>query len=353
MLTRRTLLLSAAAASLAMLPFASFAAEAAAGEAALGQAALPPAGSWPVTFKDLAGRTVILTQEPQRIIVANYIQNFMLVGGFHDDILNSEKIIALKPDAMIINRTQFAANTQRIEVFERAGIRVIVTDYHAMKLENHVLSTRIIGRMLGRDTVAEELCRKAIDGLKDVDARVARASAGKKAPKVYMELGSKGVGNYGNTYNSTILWGAMLARAGADSISANNREPYSAATREYVISQNPEIIIIGGSRWSGGASDQMQMGFTVERKTAEKCLEAFMHRSLWQNLPAVKNRRFYAVDHGSLRSIIDWHMSAFIAKVCWPEGFADMDPEAGIVADYKHYLPDLDPAGTFTLALGN
>ena len=74
MLTRRTLLLSAAAASLAMLPFASFAAEAAAGEAALGQAALPPAGSWPVTFKDLAGRTVILTQEPQRIIVANYIQ---------------------------------------------------------------------------------------------------------------------------------------------------------------------------------------------------------------------------------------------------------------------------------------
>ena len=137
-----------------------------------------------------------------------------------------------------------------------------------------------------------------------------------------MELGSKGVGNYGNTYNSTILWGAMLARAGADSISANNREPYSAATREYVISQNPEIIIIGGSRWSGGASDQMQMGFTVDRKTAEKCLEAFMHRSLWQNLPAVKNRRFYAVDHGSLRSIIDWHMSAFIAKVCWPEGFA-------------------------------
>lgn len=394
MLTRRTLLLSAAAASLAMLPFASFAAEAAAGEAALGQAALPPAGSWPVTFKDLAGRTVTLTQEPQRIIVANYIQNFMLVGGrdalkrvvgmtqdhwestrmgeyqvfttaypelksipsiggFHDDILNSEKIIALKPDAMIINRTQFAANTQRIEVFERAGIRVIVTDYHAMKLENHVLSTRIIGRMLGRDTVAEKLCRKAIDGLKDVDARVARASAGKKPPKVYMELGSKGVGNYGNTYNSTILWGAMLARAGADSISANNRETYSAATREYVISQNPEIIIIGGSRWSGGASDQMQMGFTVDRKTAEKCLEAFMHRSLWQNLPAVKNRRFYAVDHGSLRSIIDWHMSAFIAKVCWPEGFADMDPEAGIVADYKHYLPDLDPAGTFTLALGN
>lgn len=249
-----------------MLPFASFAAEAAAGEAALDSAALPPAGSWPVTFKDLAGRTVTLTQEPQRIIVANYIQNFMLVGGrdalkrvvgmtqdhwestrmgeyqvfttaypelksipsiggFHDDILNSEKIIALKPDAMIINRTQFAANTQRIEVFERAGIRVIVTDYHAMKLENHVLSTRIIGRMLGRDTVAEKLCRKAIDGLKDVDARVARASAGKKPPKVYMELGSKGVGNYGNTFNSTILWGAMLARAAPTAFQPTTASP--------------------------------------------------------------------------------------------------------------------------------
>lgn len=51
MLTRRTLLLSAAAASLAMLPFASFAAEAAAGEAALGQAALPPAAAGPLPSK--------------------------------------------------------------------------------------------------------------------------------------------------------------------------------------------------------------------------------------------------------------------------------------------------------------
>lgn len=288
MLTRRTLLLSAAAASLAMLPFASFAAEAAAGEAALGQAALPPAGSWPVTFKDLAGRTVILTQEPQRIIVANYIQNFMLVGGrdalkrvvgmtqdhwestrmgeyqvfttaypelksipsiggFHDDILNSEKIIALKPDAMIINRTQFAANTQRIEVFERAGIRVIVTDYHAMKLENHVLSTRIIGRMLGRDTVAEELCRKAIDGLKDVDARVARASAGKKAPKVYMELGSKGVGNYGNTYNSTILWGAMLAARAPTAFQPTTASP-TALLRVSTSSHRTRISLSSAAR---------------------------------------------------------------------------------------------------------
>ena len=155
-----------------------------------------------------------------------------------------------------------------------------------------MLSTRIIGRMLVGTPSPRNSAAKPLTASKDVDARVARASAGKKPPKVYMELGSKGVGNYGNTYNSTILWGAMLTRVGADSISANNREPYSAATREYVISQNPEIIIIGGSGGRAARATRCRWGFTVDRKTAEKCLEAFMHRSLWQNLPAVKNRRF-------------------------------------------------------------
>ena len=398
MITRRTLLAAGSAigacgilGSLGLLTASNASAAEALSEA------FPAAGVWPAEFKDIEGRTVPLEKAPSRIIVGNYIQNFMLVGGrdalkrvvgmtqdhwestrmgeykvfndaypelksitsiggFHDDILNSERILALKPDAMIINRTQFAANAQRIPVFERAGVRVIVIDYHAMKLENHVLSTRIIGKLLERDAVAEELCTKAIEGLKDVDARVDRtvkaaAEAGKKAPKVYMELGNRGVGNYGNTYNSTILWGAMLARVKADSISANNKEPYGAATREFVISQKPEIVIIGGSKWSGGVSDQMLMGFTVTKEEALARLEAFAKRPLWQNLPAVKNRRFYAVDHGSLRSIIDWHMTAFVAKVCWPEAFADAPSGDGLAEDYEKYLPELKSVGTFTLAM--
>lgn len=178
MTNRRSLLaFSSAAAFLGLLPAGALFAQ---------TDSLPPAGTWPLTFKDVAGRSVTVKKAPQRIVVANYIANYLLVGGagaltkvvgltqdhwestrmgeyrvfkkafpaitaipsiggYHDDILNTERILALKPDVILIGRSQFAANNQRIALLERVGVAVIVIDYHAMKLENHVLSTRILG----------------------------------------------------------------------------------------------------------------------------------------------------------------------------------------------------------------
>ena len=120
-------------------------------------------------FTDLAGRRVVVEKTPERFIVANYIANYLMtggaksldkivgmtqdgwehtrlgeyrvftkafpqikdipsIGGYHDNILNSERILALKPDVLLINRSQYADNSQRVEVFERAGIRVVVLD---------------------------------------------------------------------------------------------------------------------------------------------------------------------------------------------------------------------------------
>lgn len=386
MLTRRTILgFSGAVAALSLLPAqGAFAAEA--------LPTLPPKGVWPVTFEDVAGRSVTLARAPQRIIVGNYIANFLLVGGrgalakvvgmtkdhwestrtgeyhvftrgfpelltipsiggFHDDILNIERILSLKPEVLLINRSQFAANNARVDVLERSGIRVVVIDYHAMKLENHVRSTRIIGRMLERDDVAEALCTECIEGLRGVDERVAKIPDAQKHRTAYMELGNLGPTQYGNTYNGTILWGAIMKRIGAASIAENLREPYGALTREFVISRRPEVIIIGGSLWSNNSADQMKMGFTVPREEALKCLLAFKARPLWQSLPAVKTNDFHAVDHGSLRSIIDWHFTLFFAKIFYPEHFRDAEPEAQILATYRKYLPEIDPQGTFTLSL--
>lgn len=386
MLTRRTIIgFSGALAALSLLP-----ADGAFADEPL--PSLPPKGVWPVTFEDVSGRRVTLTRAPERIIVGNYIANFLLVGGgaalkkvvgmtqdhwestrtgeysvftrafpellkipsiggYHDDILNVERILSLKPEVLLINRTQFTANNARVDVLERSGIRVIVIDYHAMKLENHVRSTRIIGRMLERDDVAEALCSECIEGLRDVDARIAKIPETEKHRTAYMELGNLGPTQYGNTYNSTILWGAIMKRIGAASIAQDLREPYGSLTREFVLSRRPEVIIIGGSLWNNNAADQMKMGFTVPREEALKRLLTFKARPLWQSLPAVKTNDFHAVDHGSLRSIIDWHFTLFFAKIFYPEHFRDADPEAQILATYREYLPEIDPQGTFTLSL--
>lgn len=145
---------------------------------------------------DIEGRKVHFEDQPKTFVVANYIANFMMVGGaaglekvvaltkdgwedtrygeyqvftksfpkmkdlpsiggYHDDILNAEKILSLHPDVLLIGRTQYAENSQRIKTFEKAGIKVVVLDYHAMTTVNHTLSTEILGKLLGRERIAE------------------------------------------------------------------------------------------------------------------------------------------------------------------------------------------------------
>lgn len=379
-MTTRRLLLCAALASL--LPYKNLIASERASNST----------AWPYTFTDAAGRSVRIQRLPKRIIVGNYIVNFLLVGGkesisrivgitrdhwesartgeyktltkaypellaipsiggYHDNILNSEKIISLKPDVLLISRAQFQDNQSRIALFERSGIKVVVIDYHAMTAQYHVKSTLIIGHLLGREDRAGALSQSYLSGTSETISRISALPDSAKYTPCYMELGNKGVSQYGNTYNRTVLWGAILHSIKAGNIAENMKEPWGAISREYVISKAPRIIIIGGSLWNNGQGDQMLMGLTVKREDAIKRLEAFKSRALWETLPAVQTNDFYAVDHGSLRAINDWHFMQFLAKIFYPEAFSDVYPEKKFVQEYRTYLPEIDPSGTFMLSL--
>ena len=347
---------------------------------------------WPAQLTDVLGRYVTIRHAPQRIIAGDYLANYLIVGGdaalkrtvavaadhwetarvgehqvftsafpaikslpsvggYHDNLINAEKILALHPDVLLLSIGKYKDNSQRIPLLESAGIAVIVIDYHAMTTQNHALSTRLIGRLTGTEDRAEALVREMTEGLDEVDRRIAAIPKEQLRRPVYMELGSQGVGTFGNSYNRTVLWGAMLERIKAGNIAADNAAPWGPLTREFVITRNPEVILIGGSRWQKAASDQMLMGLTVDESDARQRLAAFVARPGWKNLAAVKTRRIHAVDHGSLRSIIDWHFTTFLAKACYPEHFTDMNPAASLAAAYKKYVPQADAQGTFMITL--
>lgn len=340
---------------------------------------------------DLAGRSVVLSRKPQRFVVANYIANFLFVGGakevdqivgitadgwestryaeyvrltqafaqlknipsiggYHDDILNTEKILSLKPDVVILGQTQYAQNAQRLRLLEKAGIAVVVLDYHAMTLQNHVKSTQLLGKLLNRESVAEEQINRYTEAIQTIQTCIAKADNKAKQVPVYVECGNLGVGSYGNSYNKTVLWGGILRRLQANNIAADMQAPYASLSREFVLAKNPGIIFIAGSIWQNAAeNDQMRMGLMVPRTEALQRLSGFIRRPLWDRLQAVKNNRVYGVDHGSLRSMLDYTFSLFMAQVIYPGLFDDFDPEAEIHAFYKRYLPEVDSAGTFTL----
>ncbi|GFI61395.1 putative protein [Clostridiales bacterium] len=342
--------------------------------------------SFPYTFTDIQGREVTVEKKPETFIVGNYILNFMLVGGresldkvigmpldgweetrfgeytsmtksfpeildklsiggYHDDVLDAELILTQKPDVLLINTSQYTENETSVPIFENAGINVVVIDYHKMKVENHVKSTEILGVLLGREDVADEMIKDYTSAVEMVESRIANEE--KNVRKVYMELGNNGVGEYGNSY-AGMLWGPIITNAGGKNIAEDiiDGSGYSPLDKEYVISQNPDIIIIGGSTWNGG-DDQMRMGLTIDSDLAQEKLTGFMSRAGWEKLKAVKNGEIYGVDHGSLRFMGDYVYNEAIAKMIYPELFEDIDPQKEMESFYEKYLPEMDYTGTF------
>lgn len=91
------------------------------------------------------------------------IKKIPSIGGYHDNILNTEKIISLKPDLLLINKSQYADNNKRVEVLQKAGIPTVVLDYHALTAANHTQSTKILGELLNQKSTAESLNRRYLE----------------------------------------------------------------------------------------------------------------------------------------------------------------------------------------------
>ena len=254
----------------------------------------------PITITDLENRTITLKETPQRIVVGNYILNFLMVGGteslkkvvalpqdgwqatrfgeytaltksfpeikkipsiggYHDNILNTEKIISLKPDLLLINKSQYADNNKRVEVLQKAGIPTVVLDYHALTAANHTQSTKILGELLNQKSTAESLNRRYLEVADIVRERVSKLPESAKARRVYVETGSKGPGEYGNTYNKGVLWGgiqdpeldALINEAVATTDAQKRRAVYLKAFKRimqkgyfYVLGLSPDLIAI-------------------------------------------------------------------------------------------------------------
>lgn len=345
------------------------------------------------TITDIMGREVTFDEQPETFVVANYIFNFMLVGGgdsldkvvgltkdgweearygeytaltdafpvideiksiggYHDDVLDAELILELQPDCLLINSAQYTENETSIPIWEKAGIKVVVLDYQKMILDNHLNSTEILGKLLGREEIAEELCGIYEGGINKVQERIADLPEEEKDISVYVELGNLGVGEIGNSYAGT-LWGAIVDNLGANNI-ANGAltESYGPLDLEYILEQDPDIIVIGGAIWADDNNgDQMRMGFTIDEELAQSRLAGFANRSEWQNLTAIQSGEVYGVDHGSLRNILDYTFTEYLATIIYPELFADLDPAAEYEQMLTKYLPELAGSGTFMIRL--
>jgi len=341
-----------------------------------------------IKVTDVLGRERVLKGPPQRVLLGFYFEDFLAIvgpkaydrvvgitkatwkdwrnlqwaaytkvipgletiadmGGSDNQDFNLELALSLKPDVAIMAAWQYEALGERIGRLEAAGVPVLVVDYNSQTVPLHVASTLVIGKVMGSEDRASALAKEYEAAVADVLARVKKAGQGKT--KVYVELGNKGADEYGNSYTNN-MWGSVITTAGghniADGVLTSKWGPLNP---EYVLSQNPEVIFIGGGDWVKGDKPVL-MGLGVSQTETRARLKPFTARAGWSSMPAVKSRQVHAIYHGGARTLYDFTFLQYIAKTLHPHQFMDVNPVENHRRFYERYLP-IKAEGTFMTSL--
>jgi iron complex transport system substrate-binding protein len=331
-----------------------------------------------ITVMDLAGRTVSLDLPVERVVITfnfeeylaaeggddpferiagwtrNYwdgrrqwtwekytdafpeIEDIPDVGYIHKGTFSTEKVLSLKPDVVIMCVVDYEAATDDVKKLEEGGVPVVCVDYHSETLESHSQSTMLLGTVLGREERAQELVDFYQEQVEEVTSGLENLEEPK--PTVYVEVGNKGPAEYSSTYGKDFMWGALVDQCGGINIADDIVETSAPINPEYLLIQNPDVIIITGSYWPS-YNDSMRLGYYAEPAESRLRLESFTERPGWDGMKAVRDGKIYAIHHALSRHIYDFVALQYMAKCLHPEEFEDLDPEERFEEFHQRFLP--------------
>lgn len=330
-----------------------------------------------ITLTDTLGRTVKVPDTPERILLGFYFEDFMAVAGpeAYDRVVaiskdtwagwrslqwktyaqaiprleeladvgeidsgtfSLEAAIAAQPDVAVLAAWQYNTLGDVADRIEAAGIPIVVLDYNAQTVEKHVQSTEILGQLMNAEERARQLAEEYAAAVAEVETRLASVSSG-DAPKVYVELGRKGKDEVDNSYSGT-QWGSVIDQLGAVNIANGQISKWGKLSPEYVLAQNPQVIMLAGSGWTG-RDQAVIMGPGVDVALTHDRMAEYTQRPGWEGLDAVKNGNVFGVYHGGNRTLYDYAFLQFLAKAMYPQAFADVDPQATLNRFFETYMP--------------
>jgi cobalamin transport system substrate-binding protein len=195
------------------------------------------------------------------------VEKITRVGGLLDP--NLERILALRPDLVIVYETQADLKRQ----LDRAGVPVY--DYVHRGLPDITETIRTIGRRIGAPAAADAEAGRIERQLAEMRARV----AGRKRPKTLLVFGRDpgalrhidASGGYGFLHD-------LLELAGGDDALADLKRQSVQMSSEMVLARAPEVII------------ELHYGTSLAANRTEA------ERRVWNALPsvpAVRNNRVY------------------------------------------------------------
>ena len=194
--------------------------------------------------------------------------NVTSIGTTYGD-LNTEAIVALKPDLVIAAQ----ANTpEQVKSLEDLGITVYYLKDPVTYAELFE-QVELFGQLTGHEDEAKALAESLAARVDAVTQAVANVT---EKPKVFYEIDGTDASKPWTSGPGTFI-DTMITMAGGVNIGGVLSTPYAQISAEEIVSQNPDFIVLGDAAF----------GVTSESVAA---------RAGWGDLTAVKNGNIFPFD---------------------------------------------------------
>lgn len=263
-------------------------------------------------------------------------------GGMKEGAFDIEQAIALKPDMLFLNIEAKVASDEAslVEKLAAVGIPVVYVDFREKPFQNTEPSLRLMGKLFGREKVAEDFIAFRAAEIARVTDRLAKVQ-GLKRPLVMMER----AGGYSDDCCMSFgneNFGKMVDIAGGKNF-ASDLIPgtFGTVNPEAVVAANPEVVIITGGNWGayvpGGA--WVGLGPGSDLTEARRKLANLARRPAFGQTKAVKDGRVHAIWHQFYNSPYQFVAIQEIATWLHPELFKDLDAEETLKTLHERFLP--------------
>ncbi len=227
-----------------------------------------------------------------------------------------EKIIALHPDVVIL---MTSSNPQIAEKLHAARIPYLYIDgYRLLEIPREV---RILGLLTNRSEKAEQYVSFYSQYLHLVDERLSSVPDAER-PRVYFE-GNSAYSTVGKTSGGD----SLIQMAYGKNIGRNLDVPWPVVSPEWVMSQDPQVII------------KIAYPSTLNNSTMSGIFDNVIMRPSLNSTSAGRNGRVYVLHHRVTYNAQGIASLVYLVKAMYPEQFTDIDPDEILLEYDREFLP--------------
>jgi iron complex transport system substrate-binding protein len=242
-----------------------------------------------------------------------------------------ERIIELNPD-LVIAKTGSLFPEEDEQKLVDYGIPVL--RYRLLHIDALTPMIEDLGRVLGKEEKAAKMADQ-ISGYYDAILDRTETIPDDDRPSVYF----MSMGHFDWTGNRNSTGHTRIVEAGGKNIAADLQTIVPHVDMEWVIEQNPEIIVYSMSHEQYNATTP-----TMEEMEAKR--DEIMALPGFENIDAVKTGRVYIMDIKMASGISELATMLYYARWLHPNRFQDIDPRAVHEELLKNYF-DMDIEGIY------